>query len=926
MWNTANGTDTLPDLENGGQAVAMVNPSPSTPALSTLAPGRCRLWFWEWNEYGRYVHAGSGCESIYGRDADEMCGLSFADLLPAKDRARHVERVEAILAERRPFHGLAMPALRDDGDLVLREISGEPLYGPDGTFLGYRGVDRILNATRRSRDSDELVSIIDHFAEGFLALDCEFRIVHLNAAAAGMLGETPGRVVGATLVDAFPDLKDSVLEACCTAAFHQNREVASEVFLDSPSKPGWYSLRSMPADDGIRVYLRAVNDSRERDEALQSIIDCAPNLTGEALFKHLVRHLARVLGHRFASVVELVDTDARSAVTCAVWNDGDFAENLRYDVSGTPCEAVIRDGSCCIADEFCNHYPEDRRLTALGVVSYLGEAIRDSAGRIVGVLAIMDDKPMERVSYARALLRVFAQRVAAELVHKQTQKELHRLAMAIEQAAEIIVITNTDGTIRYVNPAFERITGFSREEAIGQNPRILKSGRHPAEFYSEMWEALGRGEVWSGRITNCRKDGTQYEEEVTISPVRDTDGNTSHYVAVKRDVTREVRLEQQLLQSQKLEALGTLAGGIAHDFNNILGAILGYTSLIGDEASPGSNIRVYTAELSRAAHRAADLVRQILTFSRKNRGEREPVRLSPLVKEALKLIRGSLPSTIEVRHRIDPHCPCVLADATQVHQVLVNLCTNAFHAMEEGGGTLTVALESVSLSAEQAEELVGVEPGRFVRLTVADTGSGMDDDTKARIFDPFFTTKPEGKGTGLGLALVHGIVRSCEGAVQVTSERGLGSVFQVYLPVHDGPSRTSFPTGHDMPRGAGERILLVDDEPALIHVGQRMLTMFGYEVEAFTDGMQALGRLKEDPNAFQLLVTDGTMPRMTGLELTRHVRELRPDMPIILTTGLATNDTRDRAIQAGVDVILAKPLGANDFAQAVYGILNKKRD
>ncbi|MBU2538020.1 MAG: PAS domain S-box protein, partial [Proteobacteria bacterium] len=339
---------------------------------------------------------------------------------------------------------------------------------------------------------------------------------------------------------------------------------------------------------------------------------------------------------------------------------------------------------------------------------------------------------------------------------KQIEEERRLLVTAIEQGIDSVVITDRKGLIQYVNPSFERTTGFTKEEVIGKNPRILQSGKHDAAFYREMWASLVSGKAWQGHLINKKKDGTLFEEEVSITPVLNESGEIINYVAVKRDVTGVMRLEEQLRHAQKMEAIGTLAGGIAHDFNNILAIILGYAELALRETPETDPRRNKLGEIIKASTRAKDLVRQILDFSRKTERMRQPFLMAPLVKETLKMLRASIPSTIAIEERITALNSSVLGDPSQLHQVIINLCTNAFHAMEEQGGTLSITLDSVRLQREEAEEL-GVDEGCFVRLVVADSGCGMSPAIQGRIFEPYFTTKDVGKGSGMGLAVVHGI-------------------------------------------------------------------------------------------------------------------------------------------------------------------------
>lgn len=396
---------------------------------------------------------------------------------------------------------------------------------------------------------------------------------------------------------------------------------------------------------------------------------------------------------------------------------------------------------------------------------------------------------------------------------------------------------------------------------------------------------------------------------------------------IKTELLNERRqLEQQLLQKRKMEAIGTLAGGIAHDFNNILGAILGFCEVSLGQLAEGGAIYDNLAQIHTAARRAREMVRQILTFSHRSDQERQPVQIHLLVKEALNLIRASLPTTIEIRRQIDPDCGLVLADPTQLHQVIMNLCTNAHYAMRNRTGTLTVLLETVTVDEAMLLNIPLGKAGRYVRLSVADEGTGIEQAILNRIFDPFFTTKPPGQGTGMGLSVVHGIVKGHGGAITVESRPGAGSRFDIYLPRiagrETGDTATALPAFNELPRGT-ERVLLVDDEVPLVTVGEQILSRLGYRVTAETRSTAALATFSENPQQFDLLITDHTMPDMTGIELAQKVLAIRPELPVILVSGFSEIGTQERARQLGVREFLTKPVPTRDLVQAIRKIFDK---
>jgi len=469
---------------------------------------------------------------------------------------------------------------------------------------------------------------------------------------------------------------------------------------------------------------------------------------------------------------------------------------------------------------------------------------------------------------------------------------------------------------RYVNAATCRLYGYAADELARLGLQDLCASTSPCDAPG-IWQRLRQGGSERLEAVHVRKDGTPVPVELSVNRV-EFDGRP-YLAGFIRDLTQQRRLEAQLLQSQKMEAIGTLAGGIAHDFNNILTAIAGEAELTRAELPPDHPVREGLERILQAGRRAAALVRQILAFSRKQTAERRAILLQDVVLEALKLLRASLPVTIDVRTNIVPATDRVLADPAQLHQVLVNLCTNAAHAIGDRGGLLEVSQETVWIDPETARALRPLREGRHVRLSVHDSGCGMDRETISRIFEPFYTTKDPGQGTGLGLAVVHGIMESHDGAVSVYSEPNAGTVFHLYFPVVGGEGAAEEGPVGAVPRGDGRRVLLVDDEVTLVELGSRMLRSLGYEVTSFEGPARALAAFRAHPRAFDVAVTDLTMPGMTGIALAEQLHALRPDLPVIVTTGYGGDQVRARLADAGLrGEVLSKPFSLDALGQAIH--------
>ncbi len=501
---------------------------------------------------------------------------------------------------------------------------------------------------------------------------------------------------------------------------------------------------------------------------------------------------------------------------------------------------------------------------------------------------------------------------------------------AIEQAGDAIVITDPDGTIEYVNPSFERMTGYTRAEAVGGKPSILKSGRQDDSLYRELWETLKRGDVWKGHFTNRRKDGSLYEEEAAISPVRDAAGTIVKYVATKRDVTREHRIEEQMRQSQKMEAIGELAGGIAHDLNNVLTVINGHAELLIERTKGGNaSVTKSAAEILGSGQRAALLVRQILAFSRRQMLQPKVLDLNGVVESMKDMLQCLVSERIEVSLALDPEAGFIEADPSQLEQVLVDLAVNARDAMPKGG-RLVIGTENASPTESAGEDVSfaqtrpDLRSGPHVVLTVSDTGCGMTADVKSRIFEPFFTTKDKSKGTGLGLAMVYGIVKQSGGDIEVQSVPDQGTTFRIHLPVAGTRSLSELAdarTQHAV-RGS-ETVLVVEDEAPVREFVTTVLKGLGYTVLEASDGLDALRAAGEHAGPVHLAITDLAMPAMGGGRLADKLARMRPGAQVLYISGYSSGEGTPIEAAGPNMHVLERPFSATTLAQKVKEVLSR---
>jgi PAS domain S-box-containing protein len=696
------------------------------------------------------------------------------------------------------------------------------------------------------------------------------------------------------------------------------------------------------------VIMRRKESLYRVNRALKAFSECNQALIRAKDELQLMREICRIIvevgGYRLAWVGIAEHDDYKSIRPVVQWGDEKgYLENLKVSWSDTdqgrgPTGTAIRTGVTSVVQ---NIFYDPRWML------WRDEAVRHGFAASISLPLSDGDRPFgalvifsgERgafdkeevklleglssdLSYGITTLRMNAER-------KKAEKERKMLASVIEQSMEGIILFDSEGLMQYANPAVETITGRTPSEMIGCNITTLESEDLNREFYQVIWDALSRGEARTGHFIQKGMNGSIHEIDSTIWSISDVSGTVSNYAALIRDVTHEVQLERQLRQAQRMEAIATLAGGIAHDFNNNLASIITCAEMARDDVPEDSPTRELLDVVLKSGYRGRNLVKQILTFSCQGEQARQPVQVELIVHECLRLLRASFPASIEIHYAMADRLGMVLADPTQIHQIIMNLCTNAVHAMREKGGSLEISLDNADIDGVAGSDFSDLPPGHYLRLTVKDTGHGMDRPTMERIFDPFFTTKGHTEGTGLGLSVIHGIVKKHDGAIYVKSEPGKGATFQVVLPRIEGPGERVRDESQTPAKPGQERILLIDDEQALIFAGKKMLERLGYDVVATTDSREALELFRTAPDRFDLIITDQAMPGMNGTELARELTVIRADIPIILCTGFGhdlngtlTSAERERA---GIRELALKPLDRAEMADVIRRVLDNDK-
>jgi len=908
--------------------------------LTTVVEGTSDIIFVKDHE-GRYLLVNSTAASILGLPIDAIIGKKDEELFPDGTHPLFTKFDHDVIRKKSP-QSFEIDVVGDGAVsrtfLVTKDIFGQTEEGLEGLFgiardITFRKAAELMIQERGKRYRAIMENANDLIAE----VNVEGRFLYVSPSFQEALGYTHSELLNSNMFSlVHPGDCERVM-----AEFQEGLETeeASRLVYRYKNSHGEYrwlestgnAFRTALGERRAVVVSRDVTQRKQSDDALEAIVrgnvvPGAPNF-----FEILVGELAKVLNLPMVLLFECLDRCQGKARILAFWNHDHFEPPSEYNALGGPCENVLKGHPVAYASGVQQLFPESETLKAFAVEAYFGFPLVNSKAEVVGTLAIMDTQPLRLSAQGRYLLEIFAARAGTELERKRAQEALQesqeRYRALYDQSPLLYFTVDAHLAILSVNQYGADLLGYTIQELVGQSILSVLDPEDHQAFLAKITKSFAAvNQTFQNEWRKVKKDGNRLWVKETWRTIIGPNQQPILLLSCE-DITAKKRAEEalemtekQLRHTQKMEAVGTLAGGIAHDFNNILGAILGYSELALAQASQEPKLISYLEEVLTAGNRAKELVKQILAFSRRSDHEREAVDMNVIVQEALRMVRATLPSTVEIQATFTMDSAVVFADPTQIHQVIMNLCANAEHAMRERGGLLTLTVTSIEVQEDNSHGFPELKPGTYLQLTIQDSGQGMSSQVVERIFEPFFTTKGLGEGTGLGLAVVHGIIVGHEGHIAVSSVVGQGTTVTIFLPRLDVVLPAQTANAVDWPQGSGT-VLFVDDEDVLARWGGQILTHLGYSVVTKTNPYEAVELFQREPDAFDVVVTDQTMPTMSGEDLACALLQIRGDIPIVLCTGFSHTMSAEKAAQLGLKGFLMKPVNGAVLANTLRDIL-----
>ncbi len=864
---------------------------------------------------GNILFANSAQHQQYECEEGELIGKNILEFLPSDEKRNSLrDYLKFLVKEQPPPTSYVGQKKTKKGRVIEVEVAWNYRRDNQGQVVGFTFVN--TDITERKRIDEKLKDSekknrtwLEHSPVCTKIIDLNFNLQYMSTAGINALKiDDITQFYGKPYpFDFYPELPKDSMTKNLNKVKETGKIITQEASVANiDGKELWYQSIFVPVNDakGRIEYIMVVSiDTTERKQSEEKLL---ATTVSKDYVENILKSMVEVL--IVANSDATIKTINQATLNLLGYEEQELIEKnigLIFDKeqglsSWTRIERLIQKGVVHNVETICLS-KDGRRIPVL----LSGSVMRDKDGQIQGIICIIND--------------------ITEL--KQAEEKLKRKEDIIESATSCIATANLDGQMTYGNPAFLKVWGFEKAEEFLNKP-ILDYWAI-TDRYEEIMEALKTKGEWKSEIEAIRKDGSFFPVHISAAMVFDAEGNPSGLMSTSTDITERKQLEVQLQRSSKMEGLGNLAGGIAHEFNNIMGAILGNAEIATMNLPIDSDVRENLENISKSGERAANLVRQIMTFSRMDVTCLKPINISSVVKDALQMVRSTTPVAIEIRQNIPKECFTIMADTSQIYQIILNLCINACQAMGDGVGVLEVTLknercEGCFLNLHVCR--IKTETG-CLQLVISDTGSGIPLEDQGKIFDPFFTTKEIGKGTGLGLAVVHGIIEKHQGMITVESKIGKGTTFSIFFPtieseVHKEPTKE--PILKKVAGGTPMRhILIAEDEPFLVNMYQKFLEGQGYIVTTCGDGSEALALFKKNLDKFDLVFTDQAMPKMPGKYLSQELLKIKPELPIILATGYSDLITEEDAKKSGIRKYLNKPIALPKLSQTIAECLKK---
>ncbi|MCB5271395.1 MAG: PAS domain S-box protein [Candidatus Cloacimonetes bacterium] len=887
---------------------------------------------------------------IFGAKSKEELVASTHRIFTDEAKPALLQSLVATASGRKHFEGQGINYDLQGNPLhfhISWNIPGDDLEAYERVIVAMQDTTNLERVRKELEEREALFrGIFEQASEGMMLLDIKGKVLLVNGAMERLSGQKAQDTVGRNLWDVFK-------------TFFDKMDIKQEGYLDTKK---WQEFFENPPDTAdsmeysffdnrhkLRAYKQTMVPIKNKNQDLYAVLltDLTAMRRSQVITSilHKVSHAVNIecsLDELFNTIHQalgqLIDVtnffialyDSHSNLITFPYLVDEMSENncsIEANDNTSLTAQIISEGRTLLLD----HRAIQKRTTDRGFMgvmckNFLGIPLMLS-GKVIGAMVLQSYKSGNLYDEEdKLLLESITEQIAYALHKKQADDNIHVLVQAMEQAGEGIVIFSPEGNIQYVNTIFERMTSYRRIDLLDKPFEYLPFDVGSRKEMQRSWMRVRSSQPWRGKLDLIRKDGPKITLDMVVKPVLDNNGKLSSIIASCKDVTYEIMREEQQKRTQRLEAIGRLTGGIAHDFNNILSAIIGYTELAGDDLDPDSDPALNLVEVLKSAGRAKDMISQLLSFSRQEESKTEVIELVDHVKESIRFLRSYLPRSIKIAENYSAERGTVIAVPGQIHQIIINLGTNAMHALQKDGARLEISVQNVSFSSRDMQAFPELEQCQYLKISVVDNGTGMDPAIMDHIFDPYYTTKNANEGTGLGLSIVHSIVQAHKGAIRVESTVGKGTGFQIYLPAYtpDVWHQTASASDEQEDIDGNETIMFVDDEPALVNVFRQGLMRLGYKVEGFTDPRKALDHFLKNADKIDIVVTDTTMPYMNGVELAQKMLAIRANLPVVICTGFTTLISVDDARERGIRDFVMKPFKIRDIATHIRKILDEE--